>query len=106
MVTEEVADQGGHYDPSPLAVIHEIGGSSEVADLPVPLFSPQPYIPMENKLVTVEDTALGDSGVVFALAHSVTLPRDRESLESIRTPELGIISFQCLIAVSLLLSFD
>lgn len=78
----------------------KLRGSSQVDDMYITLFTPQPYIPMENRLVAVEDTTLGDGGVTFALAHSLTLPRDRESLEGIETPTLGTIRFNCLIAVS------
>lgn len=102
VVAEKATDQAGHHNSSPPAVIHEVGGFSVAADLHVPLFSPKPYIPMENKLVTIKDTAVRDVGVDFALAHSLTLPRDRKNLEGIKTPELGIISFQCLITVNIL----
>lgn len=51
-------------------------------------------------MVTIEDTAIGDGGLAFALANSLTLSRDRESLEGIDTPTFGILSFQCLIAVN------
>ena len=57
---------------------------------------------MENRLVTIEDTALGDRGVAFALAHNLTFPRDRINLEAVGALELGIISFQYLIVVSIL----
>lgn len=39
---EDMVDQSGHRDPSPPAVVHEVGGSSQVKDRFVPLFTPQP----------------------------------------------------------------
>lgn len=59
-----------------------------------------PYIE-HDMMFTVEDITLGDGAVAFALANNLILPRDRESLEGINTLTMGILSFGCLIAVSL-----
>lgn len=91
---------------SPPIIVQEAGGSSQASEVHPLVFTFHPYIPIEDRLVTVEDTTLGDGGVAFALAHSVILPRDMESLEGIETPTLGILSFQCLVVVIISLSFD
>lgn len=74
---EDMACQVGHRDPSPPVIVHEVGGYSHTDDWPVPLFFPRSYILMENRVVTIEDTAIAGGGVAFALANNLTLPRDR-----------------------------
>lgn len=74
MVADTVANHTGHHSSPPVA-IHETGGYSRVANLLFPLFTPLPYILMENMMVVVEDFALNDNGVAFALANSLTLQK-------------------------------
>lgn len=104
MFADMVVDQTGRHS-SPLVVVHKAGDSFHVADLPVPLFTPQPYIPTEDRLVTVGDSALNDNGVAFALAHILTFPKNKRNMEAVGTSDLGAISFQRLIAVSFSLPF-
>lgn len=99
------ANQSCQRNSPPPVAVQEAEGSSQVANLPIPLFTPQTYILIEDRLVTVEKTALGDSGVAFALAHSLTLPNDRRHLEDVETLDLGAISFQCLITISFSVPF-
>lgn len=68
--------------------------------MPIPLFSPQPYIPQDNRLVTIEDSTLADNHVAFVLATNITLPADQKKLKDIKTVVLESMSFQCIIVVS------
>lgn len=38
------------------AELRELGEFDQPTDRPVALFSPQPYIPQENRLITIEDS--------------------------------------------------
>ncbi|KAM7480918.1 hypothetical protein LguiB_005501 [Lonicera macranthoides] len=70
-------------------------------DKPVDLFIPQPYIPQENRLFTVEDFAMSNGNVGFALATSITLPKDDKKLKAIRILELEVKSLQRVAEVKL-----
>lgn len=59
----------------------------------VALFSPRPYIPQENRLVIVEDSALADNYVGFAMATCMTLPEDQKKLKTIKTVGLESMGF-------------
>lgn len=92
-------------DPPSVGAKKDVEASRNATPPPLPFFTINPYIPMEDRLVTLEDIALGDGGVDFSLANSMTLPRVRESLNEIDTPVLGLLSFQFLIVVSILFYF-
>lgn len=49
--------------------------------------------------MTLDDSAMHNPSVAHALAHSLTTSIDREILEQLSTPEVGLIGFQCLIGV-------
>lgn len=101
VVTNVVAEEAGQHDSIPPAIIHEIGGSSQAVDEPTTILSPRPYIPTKDRLVTVEDSTLEDTGVAFGLETSITLSRDRVALEAQKTFNLS----NCLVIVRLLPSF-
>lgn len=69
----------------------------------VALFNPQLYIPQENRLVTIDDSASADNHFGFTLATIITPPEDRKKLKAIKTLDLESMSFQCLTAVSFFL---
>lgn len=73
------------------------------SDRPITLFNHQLYISQENRLVTVEYSALENNHVTFALATSITLLEDQKKLKAIKTADLESISFQCITAVNNLL---
>lgn len=94
---------GTNRSPVVDSEINKISEFDQPADRPVALFSPQPYIPQENKLVTIEYFALADSHDGFILATSI-IPHQKK-LKAIKTLDLESLSFQCLIAVSFFHSF-
>ena len=83
------------------AKINEVGGLDQSIDRHVAMFNPQPYIPQQNRLVTIENSALADSHVGFALATSITPLEDQKNLKAIKILDLESKSFQCLTVVSL-----
>lgn len=75
------------------AGMNKIGEFNHPAHKFVALFNPQPYIPQENRLVTIEDSALADSHIGFVLATSITPPEDLKKLQAIKTAHLECQSF-------------
>ena len=76
----EIEAKEGHAETlmSPAQV-----GNAEASGLEPPhrapeLFDVRPYIPQANRFVIVEDSALADSQVAFALATSLVLQKTRK----------------------------
>ena len=80
-------------------MVYKVGDSFQVADGSAAVLSPRSYIPAEDKVVTIEDSALESRGVAFGLATRITLPRDRSALEALKTFDLRIDSFEHLVTV-------
>lgn len=97
---------GINKSPTADVEMNKIDQFDQPADKHVALLSPQPYIPQENMLVTIEDSALMDNHVGFALATSITPLEDQQKLKAIKTMDLESLSFQCLTVVSFFLSFS
>lgn len=89
----EGAENMGTIKSFVIAEVNKVGEFNHPSDMPVALFSPQPYIPQENRLITVEDYALADSHVGFTLATNTTPLEVQKKLKAIKTLDLETIIF-------------
>lgn len=77
-------NMGINKSPAADAEMNEIGEFDQPTNRLVALFSPQPYILQENRLVTIENSILANSHVGFALATSITPSEDQKNLRPLK----------------------
>lgn len=93
VVIEVIAEEVDQQISIPPTVVHEVGGSSQLADKPPAVYSPRAYIPAKDMLVTVEYSTLENKGVAFGLATNITPLKDMAVLEALKTLDLRMDTF-------------
>lgn len=97
-------EKGKGCDPTPLPKgLNEVDGPSIIDE--DNLFCMFLHLLHEDRPVTLDDSALKDAWVAYAIAQSVTPPVDMAILECLGTPELGLMGNQCLVIVSFFILF-